>query len=603
MKTQETRTPVVTEEGDGLAAASSAQRPNSVSKDLQVSVPRRLNSHSMYSTDSLSNRDIPAEDSVAKSNPKVKNAEKKPVNLKAAPTSIFPLTHNPSTVTQTGSDHPAKKDNSLKSKLYFVFLINQFFIDEFIYSNSSVTLPTLVGLYAKPASFNIPDSEINTFTLLFITVYTGGLFVGGVLAPFIVAKIKPSYSRLLFRAIMLAALILTVIKQKNLFLAMRFVIGFSIGVLQPNDIGEAFKFVPKDKKSSVGTYDAFYFSVGCTLGTLGSYLANSDKITWQSLHLFLAALLAITMVLSIVFVGVDHSYSQDLRVNDEKAAIAKLSRAYQDHVVQEMINEEKDYIALSKKVDSLWHNFLANKKEFYYAVLIILVGNLGFVVNYSSYLMFFLADDLNDSKETQAGALFITIGSAVELLLKGLLLIFPGFVRRRKLSYGIALTLYSLIWFVHMILYLSDRWVGVRPMVVIWFFVAGAFFFPAFWSQLSDVISGELMGVVLSISRIVDIGSQNYFSFTFPKGGDRSTYWIACMIFGISSAVGALIIWLYFFETSGKTKVEIHQHLNRQKHQVSNSDPGQQNVLTTLPALDANEEMALSSPTKTDINR
>lgn len=231
------------------------------------------------------------------------------------------------------------------------------------------------------------------------------------------------------------------------------------------------------------------------------------------------------------------------------------------------------------------------------------MGNLGFVVNYSSYLMLFLADDLNNSSETQAGALFITIGSAVELLLKGFLIVFPGFARRRKLSYGIALALYSLIWFVHMILYLSDRWVGVRPMVVIWFFVAGAFFFPAFWSQLSDVISGELMGVVLSISRLVDIASQNYFSFTFPKGGDRSTYWIACMIFGITSAIGALIIWLYFFETSGKTKVEIHQHLNRQKHQVSNSDGGQQNVLTTLPALDANEEMALSSPTKTDINR
>lgn len=603
MKTQETRTPMVTEEGDGIAAASSAQRPHSVAKDLQVSVPRRQNSHSMYSTDSVSDRNIPAEDSPVNSNPKAKNADKRAINLKAAPTSIFPLTHNPSTLTLTGSDKSAKQDNTLKSKVYFVFLINQFFIDEFIYSNSSVTLPSLVGLYVKPASFNIPDSEVNTFTLLFITVYTGGLFIGGVLAPFIVAKIKPSYSRLLFRLIMLAALILTVIKEKNLFLAMRFVIGFSLGVLQPNDIGEAFKFAPKDKKSSVGTYDAFYFSVGCTLGTLGSYLANSDQITWQSLHLFLAALLALTMVLSVFYVGIDHSYSQDLRKNDEKAAVAKLSRAFQDHVVQEMVKEEKDFIALSKKADSLWYTFLANKKEFYYAVVVILVGNLGFVVNYSSYLMLFLADDLNNSSETQAGALFITIGSAVELLLKGFLIVFPGFARRRKLSYGIALALYSLIWFVHMILYLSDRWVGVRPMVVIWFFVAGAFFFPAFWSQLSDVISGELMGVVLSISRLVDIASQNYFSFTFPKGGDRSTYWIACMIFGITSAIGALIIWLYFFETSGKTKVEIHQHLNRQKHQVSNSDGGQQNVLTTLPALDANEEMALSSPTKTDINR
>ena len=591
MKTQETRTPVATEENEAFGGTSSRPGKSPKIVDLQVNVPLRMNSHSMHSTDSVSERDQPPQEQEFAE--EVSKSKVAAVGLKAAPTSIFPITHNPSSIHHLETAKGGQAGSSpMKSKFYFVLMINHFFIDEFIYSNSSVTLPTLIGLYVKPESFNVQEGDVNTFTLLFITIYTVGLFVGGVLSPFIVAKLKPSYSRLFLRCVMIAALILSIIKDNNLFLAMRFVIGFCLGVIQPNDIGEAFKFAPKEKKSSIGTFDAFYFSVGCTLGTLGSYLANSNRITWQTIHLILAGVLVLTTVLSILYVGIDHSYSQDLRQGNEQAAIAKLSRAYHDHVVQEMIKEEKDFIALSNKSDSLWHNFLANKKEFYYAIFIILVANMGFVVNYSSYFMLFLADDLTNTDETQAGALFITIGSAVELVLKGVLIVFPKLASRRKVSYGIALTLYSVIWFLHMILYLSDRWVGVRALVVIWFFVAGAFFFPAFWSQLSDVISGELMGVILSINRLIDIGLQNYFSFTFPKGGDRSTYWVACMIFGIMSAVASILIWVFFFETAGKTKVEIHQYLNRHKQQVAHVDNGN-NVLTTLPGLEGTEETAL----------
>ena len=488
-------------------------------------------------------------------------------NLPISPATISIL------IVPSKCENPADNRSDLKSKLYYSFLINHFFIDKFISSNLMVTLPSLLPLYIKPDSFDVAESDLNTFNLLFISGYTAGLLVGGLIAPFFVALVKPSYARFLLRIFMVAGLMLTLINDRRLFIAIRILMGVCIGIVQPYDIGEAIKLSPASHKFRTATIDELYFSLGASVGTFGSYLANSGIITWQSIHLVLAGSLAATLVVSVVYVGIDHSFSQDLRSGNETAAVAKLSRVFREDLVAQAIQEEKEFIALSKKADSLWQAFLANRKELYYAILVVFVGSLSFAENYTSYLMNFVADDLNNPKETQRGSLFITLGAICELIMKIILIIFPNLIRRRKLASGIGLTLFSVIWFIHMIFYLKDYWAGCGPLLVVWFAIAGALYFPVVWSHLSDVLSGELLGIVLSVSRIFDIGTQNYFSFIFPKEKDRSTYWVACMIFGIASAIGTLLVWFFFFETGGMTKVEIHQHLNKKELKSSDTQP------------------------------
>ena len=101
--------------------------------------------------------------------------------------------------------------------------------------------------------------------------------------------------------------------------------------------------------------------------------------------------------------------------------------------------------------------------------------------------------------------------------------------------------------------------------------VVGGGFMAPYYSILSDMLTGDLIGVVVAFEKVCSIGLQYFFSLTFKKEAGSTSYWLPSMIFSITSLVSGLLVASLFFETYGLTKVQIFERLSsRSKSKISN---------------------------------
>ena len=114
-------------------------------------------------------------------------------------------------------------------------------------------------------------------------------------------------------------------------------------------------------------------------------------------------------------------------------------------------------------------------------------------------------------------------------------------------------------------LYLSKQWLLIKIATIPCFIVIGPFVLTPFFSISADLLTGDMMGILLSIDKLVSVGMQNYFSLTFKKQVDDSGYWIPSLIFAIASAVAGSTIAVFMFESYGLTKVQLFEKLSGKK--------------------------------------
>ena len=69
-----------------------------------------------------------------------------------------------------------------------------------------------------------------------------------------------------------------------------------------------------------------------------------------------------------------------------------------------------------------------NYRELLVAMCIVIAFTFSFANNFSSYLIFFLCDDITDAQELSSASLYITIASFAELGFKFLLMMFPRII-------------------------------------------------------------------------------------------------------------------------------------------------------------------------------
>ena len=86
-----------------------------------------------------------------------------------------------------------------------------------------------------------------------------------------------------------------------------------------------------------------------------------------------------------------------------------------------------------------------------------------------------------------------------------------------------------------------------------------------YYSISSDLLTGDMMGILLSFDKLVSVGMQNFFSFSFKKQIDDSSYWIPSLIFAITSAIAGTLIAVFMFESYGLTKVQLFEKLSGKK--------------------------------------
>ena len=108
-------------------------------------------------------------------------------------------------------------------------------------------------------------------------------------------------------------------------------------------------------------------------------------------------------------------------------------------------------------------------------------------------------------------------------------------------------------------------------MIIPWFFILGMVVYPPYIGILSDLVTGELMGVIFSLTRILEIVMQNLVSLVLKnqisgQAKDKSIYYQMSIGFALVSFVGAAVVIVFFFETGGLSKVEINERLNSKKN-------------------------------------
>ena len=86
-----------------------------------------------------------------------------------------------------------------------------------------------------------------------------------------------------------------------------------------------------------------------------------------------------------------------------------------------------------------------------------------------------------------------------------------------------------------------------------------------FYSISADLLTGDMMGILLSFDKLVSVGMQNFFSLSFKKQIDDSGYWIPSLVFAISSATAGTLIAVFMFESYGLSKVQLFEKLSGKK--------------------------------------
>ena len=110
-------------------------------------------------------------------------------------------------------------------------MINHFAIEEFFASNNIIALVTLISYYAEPEFLNISDEDLPFFNLLFVSLYTAGNMFGSLTSSFLQKLFNVSHLRIIFKILIIACYMLSLVNERYLFLGLRIVLGYLVGAL------------------------------------------------------------------------------------------------------------------------------------------------------------------------------------------------------------------------------------------------------------------------------------------------------------------------------------------------------------------------------------
>ena len=449
---------------------------------------------------------------------------------------------------------------NLKNKFLYCLMINHFCFDEINSGIAGIGLTIMIPLHVQ--ELRLADDEIGRFSFLFVSLLLLGELATGLLISCVNSLAKPSYFRLLLRMVLAAGFLASTLNNTLLLLTCRTVIGLCIGYLKPVNMSEAYKCASPSRKGMIGACSSAYITIGITLGTIVCSFPNNGVFEWRVVYYALGGLEALMIILSIIYVGVDHSFSNDLKVNKLQAARKQLTRIYEDEIVDIMIQEEQEALELTKHSKGVWTPFKIYYRELFYGLLLAISSGLSFTHNYSGYTIVLTVRNVKDLDEAGLASIFISIASGCELLVKILLVIYPKTVQYRKINLVLSSLALAFMWLASSYFYYYDQWFYLKPLVIL-YFVNFSFIFTAYYSFLGDVLNEDIMGFTYSMTRIFDLASQYLFTYVFPQENAIEVYWIMALMFAIVTFICTLAYQLILFESYGLTKLQIHQLIKR----------------------------------------
>ena len=456
--------------------------------------------------------------------------------------------------------------SSFRSAKYYYFLLNHFGLEDLMWANFMITLPSLTPLLQDPEYFDVDKKDTTFFNAAYLTTFNVGSIIGGLLATVVVKYTRVSWARLAIRLVTVASLLASLVYDVRLLLAMRVLQGFCVGILQPLNMAEAYRLSPKNNKQIVGNFSTFYLTLGIILGMLMTLLSNKGIIRWAWIFYFLIIIELSTIMINVLWHGVDVSFDEWLQKNQEKQARSILGKFLHPHKIEELIQEEKELVALRAESKGKSH-FRTNWREFLLALSIAGIVVLTFCSSYSSFIITLTCKDVRSVTEATEMSYFSTIASVLEIVPKLAQILFPVLIKRRKLNLVMGMASTSLLWLVMGGLYFYEQWYYCKVMIVAWFFFIGMVVYPPYLCILSDVVTGELMGAVFSISKVLEIGVQaGVSSLLVSAKEDPSVYWKVAGGFSVVSLISTVLLVSLLFETQGMTKVQIHNRLKGLHH-------------------------------------
>ena len=463
-----------------------------------------------------------------------------------------------------------KKEVLINDWVYYLLLLNHFGIEDVLFALFLITLPSLTPLLQEPQYFNIHKDDAQKFNLLFLTTYNIGSMVGGMSNSFISRYTRISWTRLVLRFVILGSLVTSLILDVRVLYVSRVVQGFCCGVLQPNNLSEAYKLSPNKYKHIVGNFITLYVTFGIIIGMLMTYLAHSGVITWPVIFYVIMGIEVAAILVNVFYQKVDLSYTERLEAKDEKKARNMLNRFLHKDTVDLMVKNEKELIEL-RTVDNDIRPFRTHWREFLVALSVCFVMVVSFSTSYSPYIVTLTCKNIRNVEEASEAAYYSTIASIVEVFPKLAQIAYPWLLSRRKLNFFAGITSVACLWLIMAVLYFYEQWLATKVMIIVWFFFLGMIIYPPYFSILTDLLTEELLGAIFSIGKIMEISYQALFAYVMKKAEeDQTIYWKVAVTLALFCAVAATAFGLFFFETNGMTKVQIYNRLAKKKpHRAS----------------------------------
>ena len=457
--------------------------------------------------------------------------------------------------------------SSFKNFKYYLLLLHFMGTDILISSNITITLPSMISTFAQKDYLDISSEELPTFNFYFVNAAIFGNMLGGFLNSGIARKMRMSYFRLILRLLLSVSIVLLLIPNRSLILSVRAIQGFFVGILEPNNFAELIKLTSKKVQGTIGNFLSFYFAIGVMIGEFLYYLSKKDIINWIWVYLILCLIELVSILLSVMYLGVDLSFTEYLERGDERTARQILERYVTSENADYMIKEELAFFEMDRVKRSM-HSFAiqAYAREFFVGVLIYFFSVFSFANVYSSSIAILTCKNPKDNQEATDLSYYTTLGGFFEIIGKALQLFVPAFNNKRKRNLIIASASIALLWLINGYFYLKKDWLEQKVLIVGWFLAIGIVISPTVYSVVGDILISELQGLVNSITRIMDMLMLYSFKSVMVEGNDSwKTLFGLSLGFSAIAGIAAILTCIFFFETYGKTKVEIHNILYRIK--------------------------------------
>lgn len=455
-----------------------------------------------------------------------------------------------------------EKPEKIKNKLFFILMMGHLFVDEFTYAINHVSMPALIPQMKTPEYFDIHEDDLDTFNFWFVFNYIFGQVIGGLAKSFVFYKVNPSYLRASSRIILVAAILISIIHNSTLAIGMRFVVGFCLGVTQPINIAEAFTLAPNHLKGFIGAGYSYSFTIGACTSTLFVLMVNQEVFAWYSVHIFVSSIQVLLLLTNIFYMRIDISMAYAIKHDNLEKAHRIVSKYAHEKTARQMVAQEKEQIDIVKKsAQSVKDLFKLHYREFLVMLFITVAMFATFLNGSIANIMLMFTDDIDNKDEVSNASLYISIGCFCELFVKTFFLFSKRLANRRKRNFVVGCFLFGTLWILLMICYLTEKWNLARILIIPWFVVVGAVLYTAFYSIISDMLNANLMGGILAVGRLTDLGYQAFFSFTFPKESDVEHYWKAALLFAVISFALGITLWIFFFETHGLTKHQVRERM------------------------------------------